>query len=689
MMLRKFFDNCPVSEPADVLQLEQTKLLYANLPAAIAINLLLALLLAGVESAVVSPYALFVWLSVVGMTLLLRIALLLAWRRSEIDAGNGGCWLRRFRIAVVATGAAWGMGALLLFPVGDIDHQSYLAFAMAGLSAGAISALAVDRVSTLGFLIPMLLPLVVRLWLEGGKLALSMGMMVMLFLIFIAMNASRGRRSLHENFQLRIKAEEQEQSLRQKEASLREAQQTAHVGNWELDLVGNKLSWSDEIYRIFEIDPATFDPSYEAFLNAVHPDDRAAVNLAYTRSLETREPYEISHRLLMGDGRIKWVIEKCNSFFDAQGKPVRSVGTVQDATREKEFEAILQESERRYRFLFSNNPLPMWVFAEDDFRFLEVNERAIQHYGYSREEFGRMSLRDIRPEEDIALLNQVISSSPSGVVTIEARHQKKDGTSINVRVSTMPMVFAGVPARIALVQDITEQKQAEQEREWQIRNQQALLDAIQETTFLMERNGTMLVVNGVGAQRLNATPEELVGKNIYEILPPDLAETRRAHFERIARTGKSETMEDERAGRRLLSSIYPVMDDNGGVSRFAVYAADVTQQRRVEAIEALFSAINQRVLQGQPIAELLQFICGEVARLFNLDLIWLGRKEADGAVSIMTQAGAAIGYVEGVKRLGVRWDDTPQGRGATGTAIRSGQIQVINASNPGFRLWKE
>jgi diguanylate cyclase (GGDEF)-like protein/PAS domain S-box-containing protein len=138
-----------------------------------------------------------------------------------------------------------------------------------------------------------------------------------------------------------------------------------------------------------------------------------------------------------------------------------------------------------------------------------------------------------------------------------------------------------------------------------------------------------------------------------------------------------------------LSSIYPVSDASGEVIRFAVYAADITQQRRVEAIEALFSAINQKVLQGLLLSELLQFICSEVARLFDLDLIWLGRKEADGAVSIMTQAGPATGYVEGVKRLGVRWDDTPQGRGATGTAIRSGQIQVINASNPGCKVWKE
>jgi diguanylate cyclase (GGDEF)-like protein/PAS domain S-box-containing protein len=679
----------PAVKQADALEVEQVRLLYAGLPAAIVINTLLALILAATQAAVIERRELFGWLAALLLILLARIALLAIWRRSRTDNNNCVCWLRRFRIGVIATGVAWGLGAVLLFPVGDIDHQSYLAFALAGLSAGAISSLAVDRVSTLGFLAPMLLPLIARFWLEGGKLAWSMGMMVMLFLFFIAMNASRGRRSLHESYSLRIRAEEQEQRLRQSETRLKQAQRTARIGNWEQDLIGNKLYWSDEIYRIFGIDRARFEPSYAAFLDAIYPEDRDAVNSAYTRSLETREPYEITHRLKTSDGGIKWVIERCDSLFDEEGKPLRSVGTVQDITERKQFEEKLKEGERRYHFLFENNPMPMWIFAESTLEFLEVNARAVEHYGFSREEFARMTLRDIRPAEDVQELNRVISSTPDGIVTLEARHKKRDGTIILVRLSTMPMEFGGERARIVLVQDITEQKRIEAEREWQIRNQQALLNAIQESTFLMEKDGTLLVINEVGAQRLNATPEALVGKNIYELLPPEVAQARKARFEHIARTGMPETFEDERAGRHFLNTIYPIFDVGGEVSRFSIYADDVSQQRRVQAIEALFSDINQKVLAGVLQSDLLHFICNEVARLFELDLIWLGRKEPDGAVSIMTYAGAAAGYVEGLKQLGVRWDDTPQGRGGTGTAIRSGHMQVLNPSNPGFQVWRE
>ncbi len=133
--------------------------------------------------------------------------------------------------------------------------------------------------------------------------------------------------------------------MRESERKLVEAQRLAHTGNWELDLIDNTLTWSDEIYRIFEIDKDKFGASYEAFLDAIHPDDREMVNTAYTDSLENKQPYNIVHRLLMKNGRVKYVNERCETFYDAVGKPVRSVGTVQDITEQK-----LKEDElRRYR----------------------------------------------------------------------------------------------------------------------------------------------------------------------------------------------------------------------------------------------------------------------------------------------------------------------------------------------------
>ncbi len=142
-----------------------------------------------------------------------------------------------------------------------------------------------------------------------------------------------------------------EEKLRRSEHGLAEAQRIAHLGNWELDLVHNVLLWSDEIYRIFEIDPDKFGASYEAFLNGIHPDDRDMVNKAYTDSVSSRVPYNIVHRLKMPDGRIKYVNEMCETYYAEDGKPLRSVGTVHDITErklaEEEIKALNRDLEQR------------------------------------------------------------------------------------------------------------------------------------------------------------------------------------------------------------------------------------------------------------------------------------------------------------------------------------------------------
>lgn len=135
-----------------------------------------------------------------------------------------------------------------------------------------------------------------------------------------------------------------ESTLRRSETLLKKSQQMAHIGSWELDHGNNILFWSDENFRIFEVDPTRFDSSYEAFLDAVHPDDRAMVDKAYTDSLKNRTPFTIVHRLLFPDQRVKFVQEWCDTQYDHEGRPIRSIGTTQDITERKLAEERLGES---------------------------------------------------------------------------------------------------------------------------------------------------------------------------------------------------------------------------------------------------------------------------------------------------------------------------------------------------------
>ena len=179
-----------------------------------------------------------------------------------------------------------------------------------------------------------------------------------------------------------------EQAMLAQQESLNEAQRIARVGSWELNLANNKLHWSDEIFRIFEVDSEQFAASYEAFLERIHPDDRAKVDAAFSESLNQRTPYEITHRLSMSDGRIKYVQERGHSVYDEQGAPLRSLGTVQDITERIQSEMALRESQEqvklsdaRFRQMFENMSSGVAVYRAvddgDDFVFVDIN-RAVE-----------------------------------------------------------------------------------------------------------------------------------------------------------------------------------------------------------------------------------------------------------------------------------------------------------------------
>lgn len=133
-----------------------------------------------------------------------------------------------------------------------------------------------------------------------------------------------------------------EYMFKESEIRLNRAQELFHLGSWELDLVNNHLIWSDEVYRIFGLKPQEFNATYEAFLRSIHPEDRTAVDTAYSKSLrEGRDTYEIEHRVVRKNGDVRFVYEKCEHIRDNSGKVIRSVGMVQDITERKRAEVEL------------------------------------------------------------------------------------------------------------------------------------------------------------------------------------------------------------------------------------------------------------------------------------------------------------------------------------------------------------
>lgn len=137
------------------------------------------------------------------------------------------------------------------------------------------------------------------------------------------------------------------EQLKKSEARLRKAQEIASLGNWSWDTVNNELYWSDEIYRIFGLEPQEFGADYEAFLNSVHPDDREFVNESVLEALYEGKPYSIDHRIVLPDGTERIVHEQAEVVFDESGSPVRMDGTIQDITQRKRAEEELIASRKK------------------------------------------------------------------------------------------------------------------------------------------------------------------------------------------------------------------------------------------------------------------------------------------------------------------------------------------------------
>ncbi|MEY4749434.1 MAG: hypothetical protein RIQ60_1648 [Pseudomonadota bacterium] len=257
-----------------------------------------------------------------------------------------------------------------------------------------------------------------------------------------------------------------EAALRQSEATLAEAQCIARVGNWRHDLDSGQVDWSDEIFRIVELDPAQTVADYEAFAAVIHPDDRARVRAAYGDALQSRSPYTIHHRLRLHDGRIKHVQQRCQIHFDAAGKPVRTVGTVQDVSEQVRVELALQESRNLLQTVIDH--VPMRVFWKD---------RALNYLGCNplfARDAGKACPADLIGLDDYVMGwaheadlyradDRQIIESGSARLHFEEPQTTPDGRQIWLRTSKVALKDAHgeVIGVLGLYDDITEHKRTE------------------------------------------------------------------------------------------------------------------------------------------------------------------------------------------------------------------------------------
>ena len=321
----------------------------------------------------------------------------------------------------------------------------------------------------------------------------------------------------------------------------------------------------------------------------MHPEDRGWTNELFAKLI--REPGGRQHgsfRLRHANGSWRWVEGVATNLLDEP-----SVGGVvvnyRDITERKKAEMALRDSEEKYRLLFETNPIPMWIYDLETLRFLKVNTAAINHYGYAELEFMSMTIKDIRPPEETPWLLENIVQVKHGIDTAGVwTHIKKDGSPIQVEIISHVVDFDGRPAKLVLVNDISERIRAEEalhESEQKYRN---LVETSHDLIWSVDQDGLFTYLNQASHEVYGYEPEELLGHSFLEILDPAYSTWDWDTFKKnIADWDKFVDVESvvrHRDGRQIiLSANFLVLhDENNNLIGIVGTSRDITERKRAE-----------------------------------------------------------------------------------------------------------
>ncbi len=231
------------------------------------------------------------------------------------------------------------------------------------------------------------------------------------------------------------------------------------VGIFRTDTLGHCFYVNPRLCVIMRM--ARDDVLAGGWRKAVHPDDRVRAVDEWRLAVAARQPFDAEYRLVTPAGGVTWVLERAQVEYDAAGQAIGYVGTLADVTRFKDAEAAARASQERYRYLFEQNPAPMFIYARSGLQILAVNEAFVRHYGYPREQALALRLTDLYPADERQAVAAAAARMRGYADLGEWHHLKRDGTAITTVASTHDLEFGGRDARVAVITDITVLKRAE------------------------------------------------------------------------------------------------------------------------------------------------------------------------------------------------------------------------------------
>jgi len=511
-------------------------------------------------------------------------------------------------------------------------------------------------------------------------------------------NLLAGAVVMHVNVTERRLAEEilreSQQRLEVETRRLHDSQEVANVGSWETDLSTLEVVWTEQTHRIFETNPALIAPSHEKFLEMVHPEDRDRVNSAFVESIGKPGSFIIEHRLLLPDGRIKFVEERWRSFNDASGRPVRALGTCQDITESKQAEEALRASEERFRLMIEGSEQVIFYTQDREHRFEYLSPSTLAVLGFEPAELvGQpcdvLVIQDDPGSDNVQELTDKALQDGRLCEPYLAMVRHKDGRRIVLEILESPILNEGKVAGIqGFARDITERETARSAvaaSEQEFRN---LAEAMPQIVWVTRPDGWNTYFNQHWMDYTGLSLEESLGHGWNKPFHPDdqmrawdawqEATTNISNYALECRLRRADG-----AYRWWLIRGEPQRDTAGQVLKWFGTCTDINDLKvaemevtRTNRALKLLSGCNAALIHAEDETTLLRDVCHLAVETGGYRMAWVGypMDDEERTIQPMAHAGVEDGYLAEIK---INCDvQSPSGKGPGGQTIRSGRAVV-------------
>lgn len=405
-------------------------------------------------------------------------------------------------------------------------------------------------------------------------------------------------------FRDQTKEKDAQKTLRESEASLREAQHIARTYSWFHDMKTGERGWSDEAFRIYGVEKQAI--TKEFIFSIIHPDDLHILEEAGRAASCGQASTEMEIRFVRPDGQVGWLLNRWQSTYDQSGKEIKRTGITQDITEHKRTEEILRHITDVQNLILNNSTLGIALIRDRVFQW--VNPRLSELLQLPVEQLRGVSTRVMYPsEEQFEELGRMTYPELIATGCFDNTFQLKRGDGSLFWCRCIGKVLNQEKpneASLWMFEDVTERKQHAAERERATQFLQAVIDCIPEAIMVINRDYTIALSNRMAREQTGVLDMAAKGLTCYQIshgqqTPCECDLAHPCPRQRVLETGKPVTVEHihrDAQGRDLHVEIImaPVFDDCGEIVQFIESSRDITKRKQAETeLLRLSAAIKQ------------------------------------------------------------------------------------------------